>query len=203
VKRHQIQYDGDQQVIPEIESQVEAAVAEAISQQPLMQSEWDDDDGVTVEPYIPAAHQSEVDDQITIREVPVPSVYVPSRAERPSGGARMPRTDELPAVARRSLDGAERQSAEPRNARALFRRLASNVGLSWKSEAEEKHDEPNFVEVDDAAARSAIEAGNPRVSRPQAAPAGAPGLLDPHGRPQPLPAARDHVEIPAFLRKHG
>jgi len=32
---------------------------------------------------------------------------------------------------------------------------------------------------------------------------GARGALDPHGR-QPAPAPqKDHLEIPAFLRKHG
>ena len=158
---------------------------------------------MTVEPYIPAASHPHFDDHVRIDETPVPSAYVPSHAERPDGQRRMPRTEELPAVARRSLDASERHDAEPRNARALFKRLASNVGLNLRQSPEQGADETTYSAHDDAAARSAIEAGGARVSRPSAVAEGAPGLLDPQGRPVAAPTAKDRLEIPAFLRKHG
>jgi cell division protein FtsZ len=107
------------QPLPEIETQVEAAVAEAISRRSAEES-YAEDDGVVVEPYIPAANHELVEEQVRVDDVPVPSVYVPSHAARPDGQRRMPRTDELPAVARRSLETTDRQEQEPRNARALF-----------------------------------------------------------------------------------
>ena len=127
---------------------------------------------------------------------------MPPSAERPDIGRRMPRTEELPVVARRPLVEQEKQDPEPRNARALFKRLASNVGLGLKPSEparQEHHLEPS---PDDAAARSAIEAGASRNARNSGAPEGARGNLDPHGRAQ-APQAKEHIEIPAFLRKHG
>jgi cell division protein FtsZ len=157
-----------------------------------------------VEPYIPSAEAIDVmDEPVAPEESPVPSVYVPSHAARPEGQRRMPRTEELPIVARRSQEPQERQDAEPRNARALFKRLASNVGLSLGQTGEGGRDEAAYSAADDAAARSAIEAGGPRASRVPAASEGARGGLDAHGR-QPAPAPqKEHLEIPAFLRKHG
>jgi cell division protein FtsZ len=185
----------------EIETQVEAAVAEAISHpQP---AGYVEDDGVTVEPYIPAASHEHYDEHLRVDEVPVPSVYVPSNAARPDGQRRMPRTEELPAVARRTLEATDRQEAEPRNARALFKRLASNVGRNLRPQAEPEPEEPPRLETDDAAARSAIEAGGARVSRPPSVPEGAAGQLDPHGRQITPPMQKERLEIPAFLRKHG
>jgi cell division protein FtsZ len=188
-------------VMQEIEHQVEAAVAEAISSQdPSFAYGYEQDDGVMVEPYIPQATTHEhFEEQHHVAETPVPSVYVPSHAERPDGQRRMPRTEELPAVARRSLDATERHEPEQSPARALFKKLASNVGLNRRAEPEER----SHVSVDDAAARSAIEAGPARGSRSSAAVDGAHGQSDPYGRaPAPQPA-KDHLEIPAFLRKHG
>ena len=57
--------------------------------------------------------------------------------------------------------------------------------------------------ADDAAARSAIEASGARNTRVSASPEGARGSLDQHGRQPAQPAAKEHIEIPAFLRKHG
>jgi cell division protein FtsZ len=130
----------------------------------------------------------------------VPSVYVPSRAERPEGQQRMPRTEELPAVARKSLQPEERHESEPRNARALFKRLASNVGLGLRPQQAAPVDEPHVSAAQDAAARSAIEAGHPRNLGVSGAHEGAAGKLDPHGRQLPH---KEHIEIPSFLRKHG
>jgi cell division protein FtsZ len=140
---------------------------------------------------------------MAIPEAPIPSVYVPSDAERPDLQRRVPRTEELPAVARRSLPVQEKQEAEPRNARALFKRLASNVGLGMKPNPPLHKDETAYTSADDAAARSAIEAGAPRVSHAPQPAEGAHGQLDGHGRPLAPQPGREHIEIPAFLRKHG
>ena len=186
----------------EFETQVEQAVAEAI-QEPAFQS-YQEDDGVTVEPYIPAATHNVIEEGMRAPvEQPIPSVYVPSSAERPDGQRRMPRTEELPVVARRSLGAQEKQEAEPRNARALFKRLASNVGNALRSSEPAAQDETAYTSHDDAAARNAIEAGAPRVSHTPSASEGASGSLDRHGREQAQPAHKEHIEIPAFLRKHG
>jgi cell division protein FtsZ len=190
------------QQMPELETQVEAAVAEAISSR-SMEPSYAEDDGVIVEPYIPSASHEAMEEHVRIDDVPVPSVYVPSHAARPDGQRRMPRTEELPAVARRTLDTTDRQEQEPRNARALFRRLASNVGRNLRQQSDDEPLDEGYPEADDAAARSAIEAGGARGSRGLQAPQGAPGQLDQMGRPQPAPAAKERLEIPAFLRKHG
>ncbi|QDZ10888.1 cell division protein FtsZ [Devosia ginsengisoli] len=188
-----------------IEHQVEAAVAEAFSMSAPAPAPYDmEDDGVFVEPYIPAAESvQEADEAPAMADEPVPSVYVPSHAARPEGQRRMPRTEELPIVARRSQEQQERQDAEPRNARALFKKLASNVGLNLGQPQAPVREEAPYSAADDAAARSAIEAGGARTSRVAPAVEGARGLSDAHGR-QPAPAPqKDSLEIPAFLRKHG
>jgi cell division protein FtsZ len=185
-----------------VTNQVEQAVAEAVANQPVLPS-YEIDDGITVEPYIPAAAHASLDEPAPIPETPIPSVYVPSHAERPDSQMRMSRTEELPAVARRPLPPQEKHEPEPRNARALFKRLASNVGLGIRPNPPMNKDETRYSAADDAAARSAIEAGAPRVSHAPGATEGAAGQLDAHGRPAAQPAAREHLEIPAFLRKHG
>ena len=187
-----------------IEHQVEAAVAEAITFDKPAPSYAHEDDGVFVEPYIPAADSiHDAEEPAVVQDEPVPSVYVPSHAARPDGQRRMPRTEELPVVARRSQQEQERPDSEPRNARALFKRLASNVGLNLGQSQPAERDEPAYSSADDAAARSAIEAGPARTSRVAPQAGGAQGNLDLHGR-QPAPAPqKEHLEIPAFLRKHG
>jgi len=183
--------------------QVEQAVAEAVSYEPVYASEPIDDD-ITVEPYIPAAVHVPVEDMAPqMAESPMPSVYVPSSAERPDRSLRVSRTEEMPAVARRPLPPQEKQEVEPRNARALFKRLASNVGLGLRPNPPLNRDEPRYSSADDAAARSAIEAGAPRVSHAPAPTEGAAGSNDGYGRQPAQQAPREHLEIPAFLRKHG
>jgi len=195
--------ESEQLSAPEFELQVEQAVAEAITRQDE-QPDVVEDDGVTVEPYIPApAHAQSLEEAVRMPEAPIPRVYVPSNAERPDGQRRMPRTEELPAVARRSLAAQEKHEPEPLNARALFKRLASNVGLNLRPAEGRGQEEGVYTEADDAAARSAIEAGAPRVSHAPSASEGAHGSLDGHGRPLPQPTQREHIEIPSFLRKHG
>ncbi len=185
---------------PQFEADVRQAVAEAITQHQPLQPAYQMDDGVTVEPYIPISHLDPIEEPIRAPEQPLPSVYVPSYAERPDGQRRMPRTEELPAVARKTLAAEERHDPEPRNARALFKRLASNVGLGLRAPHHPGLDETHYTREDDAAARSAIEAGAARNSGASQAAEGAAGKLDAHGRPV---AQRDHIEIPSFLRKHG
>jgi cell division protein FtsZ len=188
----------------EIEEQVEAAVAEAITFDNLAPRQQHEDDGVFVEPYFPPAATSfEAEETLEVDDSPVPSVYVPSNAARPEGQRRMPRTEELPIVARRSQEAQERQDAEPRNARALFKRLASNVGISLGQPAPAEKDETAYSRADDAAARSAIEAGGARTSYAPPPAEGARGNLDPHGRQPAAAPQKEHLEIPAFLRKHG
>lgn len=180
-----------------LESQVEAAISEAITATGLKKSELPADDGVVVEPYTPKARpQQQIDETPAVRDVPMPSVHVPGKAARPDAQRRMPRADELPKVAQRAMDGGE---AEPRHtARALFKRLASNVGLNQKEEA--ARTAPPRVS-DDVAAQSAIEAGGMRPTR--SAPEGAAGSSDVNGRANPQQSKKDHLEIPSFLRKHG
>jgi cell division protein FtsZ len=115
----------------------------------------------------------------------------------------MPRTEEFPAVARQSLTAQEKQEPEPRNARALFKRLASNVGISLKSNEPTRAEPAVEPSADDAAARSAIEAGGARNTRVSAGTEGARGNADQYGRAPSQPAQKEHIEIPAFLRKHG
>jgi cell division protein FtsZ len=188
----------------EIGHQVEAAVAEAFASHQPAPYYAQEDDGILVEPYVPAAESiAEPEEAPMAYEQPIPSVYVPSHAARPEGQRRMPRTEELPAVARRTQDAQERHDAEPRNARALFKRLASNVGLNLGQQQAEGRAEPRAEIADDAAARSAIEAGGARTSRVAPATEGARGQLDNQGRAPAAPAQKEHLEIPAFLRKHG
>ncbi|HQZ13844.1 MAG TPA: cell division protein FtsZ, partial [Devosia sp.] len=190
------------QTLPAFETQVQQAVAEAIQHE--QSTAHYEDDGVTVEPYIPAADHAPMDDiPPLLQDEPIPSVYVPSSAERPVGQRRMPRTEEFSPVAGRQLNVQEKQDPEPRNARALFKRLASNVGLGLRSNEAPPAREPVRQPLDDAAARSAIEAGASRVSHAPHPSEGARGNLDQHGRQAAPGGPREHIEIPAFLRKHG
>jgi len=183
----------------QFEQDVRQAVAEAIHQEPSYAS-YEQDDGITVEPYIPGSTLDHIEEPVRAAEQPIPSVYVPSHAERPEGQRRMPRTEELPAVARKTLAAEERQDAEPRNARALFKRLASNVGLGLRQPQHPGLEETSYGTTDDNAARAAIEAGTARNSGVSTASEGAAGRLDAHGRQLPQ---KEHIEIPSFLRKHG
>jgi cell division protein FtsZ len=190
---------------PDIAAQVEQAVAHAITHPAQASMQHVSDDGIMVEPYVPAVHGHDFDEQPRFAEPPIPSVHVPGSAARPDGQRRMPRTEELPAVARKSLEAQDRHEAEPRNARALFKRLASNVGLALRSEAPlpaPQRPSSDGYGSEDAAARSAIESGPLRGAARPSHP-GAAGHFDAHGRPLQQPAAKEHLEIPAFLRKHG
>jgi cell division protein FtsZ len=197
----------------ELDTQMQAAVAQAISAGSVSRPQHAADEDVTVEPYIPQAEPAaELDHEEPRRpEAAPPQSYVPQAAERPDGARRMPRTDELPQIARKAMGGAPEAEEEHghRNARALFRRLASNVGLQKKVDEQTERREPGS---DDLSARNAVEASAPRAPQapaPQqrsAAHEGAAGQNDGHGRVAPEPRAdsgREHLEIPSFLRKHG
>src|SRR5690606_4741087 len=111
------------------DDEFEAAVASAIRTAPVAPARASEDHGVVIEPYTPqAATREPVEEAPRAPEASMPRPYVPSGAERPQLNRRVPRQEELPAVARRQLE--EPKTDEPRNARALFRRLASNVGLN-------------------------------------------------------------------------
>ena len=187
------------------DDQFEAAVAQAIRDghgQPSASAPAEDS-GVTIEPYAPSAPARQpLDEAPRAPEAEMPKPYVPTGAERPQPQRRIPRPEEMPAVARAQME--QPKSEEPRNARALFRRLASNVGLNLGNESEPQPERmaPQF---DDAAARNAIEAAPARAAAPAPrAPAeGATGQLDSHGRVAARPAAKEQLEIPAFLKRHG
>ncbi|MGV3575711.1 MAG: cell division protein FtsZ [Devosia sp.] len=195
------------ELIEDIGFEVESAVAQAFAAErpsAAPQQQYMEDDGILVEPYTPAAEMhAEPEEAPMVEEKPIPSVYVPSHAARPDGQRRMPRTEELPVVARQSQQAQDRHVEEPRNARALFKRLASNVGLNLGQPQVEPRREPASSMADDAAARSAIEAGGARTSRVPPASEGARGNLDNQGRSQTAAPQKDSLEIPAFLRKHG
>ncbi|WP_417582674.1 cell division protein FtsZ [Pelagibacterium sp.] len=191
------------------DDQFEAAVAQAIKDgnsaaaAAATAARQAEDSGVTIEPYTPAATvRQPVEEAQRAPEAAMPKPYVPSGAERPQLQRRIPRAEDMPAVARQQME--QPRSEEPRNARALFRRLASNVGLSLGGEAEPQvageRVQPQF---DDAAARSAIEAAPSRPAAPRPQAEGAAGQLDAHGRAPARAPQKEQLEIPAFLKRHG
>ena len=192
----------------DFDAEVEAAIATAIKATGLDAADLDrsSSDDVTVEPYTPeGTSEMSFEDAPRQEERPMPRAHVPQHAERPDSQRRMPRVDELPPIARQGL-GQPAQPQEPRNARALFKRLASNVGLNLDAEDETpppRHEPTaDSPAIDDAAARAAIEQGHPRATAPTPD-HGAQGDLDLHGRASVQHPTKEHLEIPAFLRKHG
>ncbi|GGA46780.1 cell division protein FtsZ [Pelagibacterium lentulum] len=190
------------------DEQFEAAVAQAIRHKESVEQAQarpqSQDDGVTIEPYIPSAPvRQPVDDAPRAPvEAAMPKPYVPSGAERPQVQRRIPRADEMPQVARQQME--QPRAEEPRNARALFRRLASNVGLNLGGDGVQEHEaDRRQPEFDDMAARSAIEAATPRPAPQRPQNEGATGQFDAHGRAPAKAPAKEQLEIPAFLRKHG
>ncbi len=198
--QHEVKSAAPQQEAPkaeaapadELDMAMQKAVNEALGAKPNHQAPQKED--VMVEPYRPSAEPlAQLDDEPKPRDVEPRPTYVPQSAERVAP-RRMPRTDELPRVAQESVAHAQQdEQKEPRNARALFRRLASNVGLQGKEEFDEK-------KADDAMARNAVEASPQRPSKPM----GAQGQLDQTGRPAAQPTAqKEQLEIPSFLKRHG
>jgi cell division protein FtsZ len=191
------------------DDQFEAAVAQAIKDgnsaaaAAATAARQTEDSGVTIEPYTPAAPvRQPVEEAQRAPDAAMPKPYVPSGAERPQLQRRIPRGEDMPPVARQQME--QPRSEEPRNARALFRRLASNVGLSLGGEAEpQSHGERMQPQFDDAGARSAIEGAAPRPAAPRPQTEGAVGQLDAHGRAPARAPQKEQLEIPAFLKRHG
>jgi cell division protein FtsZ len=192
---------------------LETGMQEAVSEAMRAESQAEaaatvHDEGVQVEPYFP-----EADVNVELDEVPAPTdvppamdSYVPPQATRPEGQVRMPKTEEMPTIARDAMTAAADEDTDgtPRNARALFRRLASNVGL--RARPSDLAPAGDLTENGDLAARSAVEAPavSPRRANPAPAPEGARGHLDENGRSAASQhPAKDGPEIPAFLRRHG
>ncbi|MCF6343398.1 MAG: cell division protein FtsZ [Devosiaceae bacterium] len=154
----------------------------------------DKNSDVMVEKYYPQTQALEpMDDAPINQEMPMPSSHTMSNPARPTTARRMPRPDELPMVAQKTLQ----EKPQVNSPRAFFKRIASNVGLNIGS-SEESKNSPN---MDDFDAQSAIESGNPRSSRPQTQ--GSSGDLDVHGRANMQQLKKEHLEIPSFLRKRG
>ena len=179
----------------ELDRAMQQAVTSALSEKKVEVSSSSD---VTVEPYIPSAEpvSASVDDRPQVKDVEPVQTYVPQSAQRPAAPRRMPRAEDLPAPTRDAMQQTAAPSEEePRNARALFRRLASNVGIAGKDA------EQAAPGADDVAARSAVEASAP-ARRPETP--GAKGNLDQTGRPvaQAQPK-KEQLDIPSFLKRHG
>ncbi len=182
----------------EVGNQLEAAMADAVFERTNIVTEAMDDNEVSVEPYTPVSdYSSELGATETTEEPMVPSAYVPQNPARPEAASRIPRMDEMPAVAQKAISDAQKPaSSKPMNApRALLKRLASNVGINLRSGSEESGS-------DDLDARNAIETPT-SARRTEGAPDGAAGNLDAHGRGQASAKSSEHIEIPSFLRKHG
>ncbi len=196
----------------DVGNQLEVAMAQAVTARTSTAPEMTAGE-VSVEPYVASADYSSADSEMEpVAERPVPRAYVPQNAARPEGARRMPRTDELPAIAQKAAMEAKKKPASGLNApRALLKRLASNVGLNLSRE--EAPVDRNATQApssaasanppaDDLDARNAIEAPRSRPHAPVQT-QGAAGSLDKTGRKTGDANASEHLEIPAFLRKHG
>ncbi len=174
------------------------AIAEAIGEK---NKENIDAGGVRLEEYHPqekAPKPVEVD-EVKEENITPPSYKMenparPGAAKIASNKRQMPTEEDFPIIAQKK----ERQKQQSNSPRALFRRLASNVGLNIGSNEEEGENSQNKHDID---ARSAIESANMRSSRGKEI--GVSGNLDNLGRENPQPIRKDHLEIPSFLRKRG
>ena len=188
-----------------IEQQVTNEVSNIIEKE--MKSSNDD---VTVEPYVPSSSFSKpIEDMPVMKEAESPRAHIPSKPARPimrtaektAAVRRMPSASELEQVAHRIKD----QNVQSNSPRALFKRLASNVGLHIGKEEGTERKQP----VDDMAARNMIESGGSTRSHHNVTGA-ASGNIDAMGRnveqsfdKDYLNIKKDHLEIPSFLRKRG
>ena len=141
--------------------------------------------------------------------------FIPPAAERPQElQARMPRVEDFPAVAQRQLKAQQGSGAtdEDRRPRGLLARLAS--GLTRRDDDEDEVPVSKKAGRQNADEPRVVAASTP-VPHPSNTPAsefkpqprrsgeagGAAGNLDQRGRSVPVEAARDELEIPAFLRR--
>ncbi len=178
----------------DIDTIAKGAVSSALDEMEAQSPITDKTNDVMVERYYPQDQALEpMDDAPIKQEIPMPSSHTMSKPVRPSVARRMPRTDELPMVAQKTLQ----EKPQVNSPRAFFKRIASNVGLNIGANEEGN----NSHNMDDSDAQSAIESGNPRSSRPQVQ--GSSGDLDAHGRANMQQLRKEHLEIPSFLRKRG
>jgi cell division protein FtsZ len=126
--------------------------------------------------------------------------------------ARMPQIEDLPQVAQNQLramrEGQAPVPAPETRRRSLLEKLAA-FGIT-------RHEEepapapavaappPPVVPLQRPSAAAPAQADPSRSQPRQLTPRPPAGALDPHGRPIPRPpvAEDDHLEIPAFLRRH-
>jgi cell division protein FtsZ len=142
-----------------------------------------------------------------------PSQFVPPAAEQPMvRAARMPQIEDLPQVAQAQLRAMrEGQAPVPvpeTRRKSLLEKLAA-FGIT-------RHEEQPAPIAAPPASPAApvtplhrppaapVQADLGRPHTRQQAPRPPAGALDPHGRPIPRPPVTedDHLEIPAFLRRH-
>jgi len=187
----------------EVGQQLEADMADAVLERALG-ADMDGENGdVMVEPYVPQSPMTKsMEETQSSADAPIPSAYIPQNPQRPEGRGRIPRTDEMPAVAQRIIADArqDRPKSKPMNApRALLKRLASNVGLTLSTKDTKKDKSGQTEDMD---AQMAIEAPSSK-QRPSRTNMGASGDLDATGRANKEVSSSDQIEIPSFLRKHG
>ncbi|MCF6327918.1 MAG: cell division protein FtsZ [Devosiaceae bacterium] len=185
----------------EVGEQLEADMADAVLERALGSDVEADNGDVMVEPYVPQNPMTKSMEETQLSgDAPIPSAYVPQNPQRPEGRGRIPRTDEMPAVAQKIIADARQDTPQPKplNApRALLKRLASNVGLTLSAK-----DTKQPRQTEDMDAQMAIEAPSSR-QRPSRTNMGASGDLDTTGRANKEASSSDQIEIPSFLRKHG
>lgn len=201
---------------PNVERAALAAIAAAVSdvpQAPAPQTYGD----VTVRPIAqkPTLFPEPEQASIAMQEPMTPENFIPPQAERPPVRApRMPRLDELPMPAQAELRQARGEVEEetPQKSRlSLLQRLA-NVGLGRRDEESEppvaaRTAGPAMPPLPDRRPQKTVAqqiAASEPVSEYARRPA--PQGLDIHGRPAPVapaPQGDDHLDIPAFLRRHA
>jgi cell division protein FtsZ len=142
-----------------------------------------------------------------------PAQFIPPAPEQPMvRAARMPQIEDLPQVAQNQLramrEGQAPVPAPETRRRSLLEKLAA-FGIT-------RHEEepaptpavaappPPVVPLQRPSAAAPAQADPSRSQPRQLTPRPPAGALDPHGRPIPRPpvAEDDHLEIPAFLRRH-
>jgi cell division protein FtsZ len=143
-----------------------------------------------------------------------PGQFIPPAAEEPVvRAARMPQIEDLPQVAQNQLRAKrEAQAAGPApetRRRSLLEKLAA-FGIARHDEEPAPASPPSAVAPPPpvvplqrpyAGTPAQTDLGRPQPRQQPRQPAGA---LDPHGRPVPRPPVSedDHLDIPAFLRRH-
>ncbi len=154
-----------------------------------------------------------------VAEYEDPRHFMPPQAEQlPLRPQRMPSVEDLPRPGRDMIRArADEQVAETHPAnqrRTLLERLAS-FGRAGEDEHAHQPPQASQNQPSQSMAPSVSSTGyaprgpapgpvHAQYAKPQAAPRGAQGQLDPHGRAAPQrPSDDDQLEIPAFLRRQS